>query len=408
MKKRKNNSGSYQNRDGRHIIQFLRDGKRHTKSFKTEENARAALKDLSKVKTDASTEEFPWNLNTRFLIWIVSRGHSATNYGYKVRYCKHWGPIIGHLRPEDIDVAILKGAIATFKKKGLGKSSVGLLFRILSSFMSEMLEDGVIAKNPVQLLSKKTRGDLISIKDPSKNPFIKKLEDVSRIYTWLNGQSKSVSIGFALGALAGLRLNEIRALSWPDIDFENRLIHVRWQAGTAKDGTDRLRAPKNKTGRSVPISDSLYTILESWFERTLGEGWLIRPHYTDDKNKKFIGRAALTDLLRRAVSILKIPKLSWYAATRHTFASQWVMAGGSLVKLKEIMGHASFSTTERSYLHLVPGQYSNEDRNVLKVELKNHEKPVDWKLLDIDSKVRGDILPSDHWFNVRDSRPNGE
>ena len=113
-------------------------------------------------------------------------------------------------------------------------------------------------------------------------------------------------------------------------------------------------------------------------------------------------------LLRRGLKVLKIGKLSWYAGTRHSFASHWVMAGGSLVKLKEIMGHASFSTTERSYLHLVPGQYSEADRNVIQVELKDYEKPKDWKLLDIDSKLRGELTPSDGHFNRRDSRPNGQ
>ena len=37
------------------------------------------------------------------------------------------------------------------------------------------------------------------------------------------------------------------------------------------------------------------------------------------------------------------PGLGWYEATRHTFASQWVMAGGSIEKLKENLGTTRWS-----------------------------------------------------------------
>jgi site-specific recombinase XerD len=49
------------------------------------------------------------------------------------------------------------------------------------------------------------------------------------------------------------------------------------------------------------------------------------------------------------------PGLGWYEATRHTFASQWVMAGRSLEELKEILGHYSVVVTER-YAHLRPAR----------------------------------------------------
>jgi integrase len=158
----------------------------------------------------------------------------------------------------------------------------------------------------------------------------------------------------------------------------------------------------------VPISNDLYIILQKWFEQTQGNGWLIRPTFSNDPNKKFIGKDHLTGLLKRALRVLKINKLNWYAGTRHTFATHYIMNGGKMGTLKEILGHSSIQTTERYYLHLIPGKYSEEDRNIIKVELKNYEKPEDWKLKEIDSKIRGDLLPSDGHWNERDSRPNGE
>jgi integrase/recombinase XerD len=43
--------------------------------------------------------------------------------------------------------------------------------------------------------------------------------------------------------------------------------------------------------------------------------------------------------------------MTFYQAGRHTFASQWVLSGNSIYRLKEIMGHSSVQVTER-YAHL--------------------------------------------------------
>ena len=45
--------------------------------------------------------------------------------------------------------------------------------------------------------------------------------------------------------------------------------------------------------------------------------------------------------------------MTLYQCTRHTFASQWVMNGGSMEELAKILGHSSTSTTQH-YAHLAP------------------------------------------------------
>jgi hypothetical protein len=64
--------------------------------------------------------------------------------------------------------------------------------------------------------------------------------------------------------------------------------------------------------------------------------------------------------LRKAQHALKLPALTWYQSTRHTFASHWVMNGGSIMRLKDLLGHSSVSTTER-YAKLAPDHYSPAD-----------------------------------------------
>jgi hypothetical protein len=72
--------------------------------------------------------------------------------------------------------------------------------------------------------------------------------------------------------------------------------------------------------------------------------------------------------LRAALAALELPKMTWYQATRHTFASQWVMAGGTIEKLREVLGHSTVLVTER-YAHLRADFFSPQDLNRISVDL---------------------------------------
>lgn len=56
----------------------------------------------------------------------------------------------------------------------------------------------------------------------------------------------------------------------------------------------------------------------------------------------------------------KLPELTFYEAGRHTFASQWVLNGGSIEKLRVILGHSTVLVTER-YAHLKPERLQEAD-----------------------------------------------
>ena len=66
---------------------------------------------------------------------------------------------------------------------------------------------------------------------------------------------------------------------------------------------------------------------------------------------------------------LERENLGWYEATRHTFASRWVLGGGSIEKLKEILGHYSVVVTER-YTHLRTDLFAPKDLGTIALDLK--------------------------------------
>jgi hypothetical protein len=64
--------------------------------------------------------------------------------------------------------------------------------------------------------------------------------------------------------------------------------------------------------------------------------------------------------LAKALKACGLPAMTWYSAGRHTFASQHVLAGKSLAKLREILGHSTVMVTER-YAHLAPHLFRDDD-----------------------------------------------
>ena len=129
---------------------------------------------------------------------------------------------------------------------------------------------------------------------------------------------------------SGMRLGEILNLRWCDLDFASGFILVR--------------DSKNGESRHVPMDATLFALFRAYPHR-LGTdlvfsspaGGRIVDVRTGFQNA--CKRAELTDL--------------HFHDLRHTFASQFVMAGGDLYILKEILGHKSPAMAAR-YAHVSP------------------------------------------------------
>jgi len=223
-----------------------------------------------------------------------------------------------------------------------------------------------VQNNPCRALPPSIMRLMKPTHDPRTTPFIERLSDVRRIYLDL---PEPLSIAYAIGALAGLRTGEVFALAWEHVDLAARRIHVR----ASIDGP-----LKDKESRVVPILDPLLPVLKAWKLRTGGTGLVAPPLRRDGGN---IDKATPGKYLRATLKKLGLASPGfglprpggkrqkvWYWCTRHTFASQWVMSGRSIEKLKEMLGHYSVIVTER-YAHLRPDLFSERDYQAIALDL---------------------------------------
>jgi integrase len=153
-----------------------------------------------------------------------------------------------------------------------------------------------------------------------------------------------------VAAFAGLRLGELVALRWRDVDFEASRIRV--QRGFV---AGEITSPKSRKGRSLPMSEQVAQVLAR-----LGQ----REAHTGPDDLVFAGDggghidgSALTRRYKRARDAAmrtdkSMPRLRWHDL-RHTFGSLCASAGVNVVAIQSYMGHSSIRTTQR-YMHFAP------------------------------------------------------
>jgi integrase len=322
---------------------------------------------LAKDPKDAAT------LNAHAEKWLAGRKDTHRSaYDDANRWKNHLKPTIGHLKPNAVTIAVLKDFIR-LKSRVLSSTTVNLLIRLLSSLYADLVEDGHAVLNPTRLLSKTTRKKFLKpAHDPRLTPYVETMADVVKVYQNLVARSPSVGMAYALGSLGGLRTGEVRALDWSHVDLGAKAIQVQVQverrqgkdkAAWSKDGTQVL---KDDESRIVPIQNSLASLLTRWKTSTGGKGLVCPPLR---KGRQHLDDAVMSRYLRDALEKLELQRdgLGWYQATRHTFASQFVLAGGSLETLRRIMGHSTVLVTER-YAHLQPDHFAEADLGRMTVD----------------------------------------
>jgi integrase len=161
---------------------------------------------------------------------------------------------------------------------------------------------------------------------------------------------------WALAFYAGLRLGELRAIAWPDLDLTSGELHVRRSWCNV---SRRMVAPKSRHGeRSVPIAGGLKAILleHRLLTRRLDcELVVASRNGTPIETKTIMRRAAKTWVAdREAAELEPLAGITLHEA-RHTYASLMIAAGVGAKELSEFMGHSSITVTIDRYGHLFPG-----------------------------------------------------
>jgi integrase len=179
----------------------------------------------------------------------------------------------------------------------------------------------------------------------------------------MNGERWIYTLYFILLS-TGLRIREATALAWDDINSESNLIRI----GSSYDRFEKKIKTRTKGGKTrfVPLNESLKVELLSLRNKTIGSQVFPHPRINGqvidaDYFREFI---FYRDVIESGMPKIKVHDL------RHTFASNFLMSGGSLFDLQQILGHSSYEMTKR-YAHLS------------KAHLAKQRSIIDFKISDL-------------------------
>lgn len=188
----------------------------------------------------------------------------------------------------------------------------------------------------------------ISIRNKPQSLEIMSRAEQARLMRFLYDDMNVSKAGIYLCLSTGLRLGEVCALKWDDIEKTNGLIHVsrtvqRIQNSEGPIKTSLLEtSPKSiSSDREIPISDSLLSILTTFQEE--GQIYLLQ------KDRPMEPRT-YQNHFKRYLEKINAPHYNFHIL-RHTFATNCIDNGMDIKSLSEILGHSDVQITLNRYVH---------------------------------------------------------
>ena len=192
-------------------------------------------------------------------------------------------------------------------------------YRALRRFFNFLLEEGIIQENPMSRIKPPKR--------PKHAPKAIELEDLRKLVQAARESSPRDLAVILFMADTGARIGEVCNLRLEDIDLHNRIALLR-----GKGDRERL----------VPFSEQTAWAIKMY--------QAVRPDYPTDQ--LFLGqRGPLTTqgiygIFRRLKRKAGIEGRCNPHSLRHGFAKRWLMNGGDLASLSDILGHQDIQTTK--------------------------------------------------------------
>jgi integrase len=333
---------------------FDQAGKRHIKTFRTKKEADA---ELVRIRGEvAQGVHTPENASITVAeaaeLWIKTGELENLEYStlreYRNHAKLHINPLIGTTTLARLSTP----AIEAFRDELLRKGSRAMARKVLASLKSiinEAQRRGLVARNaaqPVKIDAKKRESAKLTVgRDiPSK-------DEAQAILAAAAGRWRPF---FVTAIFTGMRASELRGLTWGDVDFERKVVHVRQRANLWGD----IGSPKSEAGdREIPMSPMVVNALKEWkLGCPKGQLGLVFPNGRGKvESHANIWNRGFTPLQIEAGIIGEDGKAKYgLHALRHFFASWAIERGLTPKRVQALLGHSSIQMTFDRYGHLFP------------------------------------------------------
>lgn len=170
-----------------------------------------------------------------------------------------------------------------------------------------------------------------------------------------------------LDIYTGLRVGELCALKWSDVDFEAATLNVCKNVVTTYNFTNndnkrrkKINLVQNSTksqNRVVPLNKTALALLQEMYSNVNDKTGYI----AGGKNPGNV--SSLIRSYERICKLAGIPNCKGVHTLRHTFASRLFSKGADIKVISEVLGHTDIGFTYNTYIHLA----ENQTKNALKL-----------------------------------------
>ena len=237
----------------------------------------------------------------------------------------------------------------------LSPNTVNKIMILLKKIFDTGVRKSLIDKNPVDNLRKL----------PISKPIISfwSVEEFNEFRKLITEDEISYDLFFTIAFFTGMRMGEILALNWYDVNLIISTIHVTKTAYFVNN-INHINSTKTRAGtRLITINNKLTVMLRDWKEKQLD---LLKEFTTDTESLQIIQSTPIAitknmvdkkfkQILSRNNNLKKIR----IHDLRHSHASLLINQGEDYLVVKERLGHASITTTIDTYSHLYPSKQKN-------------------------------------------------
>ena len=351
--------GISQRKDGLYQARFVnRFGKRQTIYAKTLNEIRHQLrteqyeddKMLNVINDDMTLDEW-------YEIWMNTCKKNCRN-STKETYASHYRRIqkqLGWMKLTKLNLIVIQQVFNELRSDNERKNSK----KILVDMLEKAIDADLLVKNVAKQINTKVS------KEEKKE---RRVLTIKETELFLKEAEKSFYYNLFIVALdTGLRIGEIMALTWSDVDLKKRVLHVRRTlCYFRKDGkyTFEWHDTKTKNGRrDVPLTQRAYEALKRQRAKKLQielkglkapEGFenLVFVTKNNRPTQQFIVEEGISACVHRIQK--EHPDFEMFSphCFRHTFATRAIENGMQPKTLQAILGHGSLQMTMDLYCHV--------------------------------------------------------
>ncbi|WP_261116807.1 tyrosine-type recombinase/integrase [Streptococcus mitis] len=237
----------------------------------------------------------------------------------------------------------------------LSPNTVNKIMILLKKIFDTGIRKSLIDKNPVDNLRK------LPISKPTINFW--SVEEFNEFRKLITKDEISYDLFFTIAFFTGMRMGEILALNWYDINLITSTIHVTKTAYFVNN-ENHINSTKTRAGtRLITINNKLTVMLTDWKEKQVD---LLKEFTTDTDSLQIIQSTPIEitknmvdKKFKQVLSRNKNLKKIRIHDLRHSHASLLINQGEDYLVVKERLGHASITTTIDTYSHLYPSKQKN-------------------------------------------------